>query len=1069
MSDANKAIFLSYASQDAEAAKRICDALRASGIEVWFDVEGGLETGDEWDAKIRRQIKECVLFLPLISANTQAREEGYFRIEWDLATERARGIASGVPFILPIVIDDTREPNALVPDRFRSVQWTRAPGGELPAATQAKFAKLWSHRAGVARHQAAVASAVSDTPTIPAAPTPPRKTGLWLAVGAAIVAVGAVALVLTRHEDKSAAASKPPATPSVAPVSETKTSAARDWPRSPELKRVITLLDGIEVIPEDFRLAEEIAQRELDKNPGDAEALTVMARVHSMWLLRGWDRSSARYQKAKSTAERALQLAPDEPEALIALAIHLYARGAEAQRAVDLAQRAVDLRPDEPRFHRIRDNCLWILYLPTGSVFLDNAGDVSTPGLLKALAAAQHTVELFPKDAIVRYELSRHYRDIGMWKEFERTTEETLALGKIANALVWKGRARFGLHGDLEGMKAVLDQVPARVRSIERTVFGYFLYSAFTGHTAEGLEALNSFTDSWMIDFDYRGPKALLTGALQELDGKKQLARVQYEVALTELLRGRARNPEDSQSFLNEAWIKHAMGQNDEARAALRTYNEAIERPYAISPLSTWWFQALPANLLIGDRETALTLMREACASRSDGRATIRKRIALDPRLAAFRTDPEIVALLAEPKTETAAAPVSEAAQLAARALAIAEKLSFGREDLGTADDLARRATEKEPDLPKAWGARAWVQAAWIMRNWDLSEKRRQDTQSFANRALSLDPNQPEALYALSYVFRSQGAFDQAESALRKALATAPDNARIARTLCNVIARLGRRDEALQKLTELSKRFPRDPLVRYELAQMYVNYGFVNFQATDIETATRWLDEAVALQPFANGLTMSACIAAAWRDDYAKCRAKLAQLAELPLAERTDDRTIALVMWTNLLDGRYDEVISTAALTAHTTFEDSVLVYAHKQWLLALARERQGKPNLARVEWQNAEPLLRQQAAEAPGNPFRQAGLAITLARVGKREEALALMEKIEPAWREELTRSRPMVLAQFYASLGDAPKAVEYLRLIVDRSVYSTRHILRRDPWWDKIRESAEFKAFLAEPAKVQ
>ena len=41
-----------------------------------------------------------------------------------LAAQRAMGIASGVPFILPVVIDDTREPDALVPDRFRAVQWT---------------------------------------------------------------------------------------------------------------------------------------------------------------------------------------------------------------------------------------------------------------------------------------------------------------------------------------------------------------------------------------------------------------------------------------------------------------------------------------------------------------------------------------------------------------------------------------------------------------------------------------------------------------------------------------------------------------------------------------------------------------------------------------------------------------------------------------------------------------------------------------------------------------------------------------------------------------------------------
>jgi len=35
------AVFLSYASQDAEAARRICEALRSGGVEVWFDQEGG--------------------------------------------------------------------------------------------------------------------------------------------------------------------------------------------------------------------------------------------------------------------------------------------------------------------------------------------------------------------------------------------------------------------------------------------------------------------------------------------------------------------------------------------------------------------------------------------------------------------------------------------------------------------------------------------------------------------------------------------------------------------------------------------------------------------------------------------------------------------------------------------------------------------------------------------------------------------------------------------------------------------------------------------------------------------
>ncbi len=79
-----KAIFISYAHEDADAARKIADALRAFGLEVWFDANE-LRGGDQWDAKIRRQIKACGLFLPVVSGTTQNRREAYFRLEWKLA------------------------------------------------------------------------------------------------------------------------------------------------------------------------------------------------------------------------------------------------------------------------------------------------------------------------------------------------------------------------------------------------------------------------------------------------------------------------------------------------------------------------------------------------------------------------------------------------------------------------------------------------------------------------------------------------------------------------------------------------------------------------------------------------------------------------------------------------------------------------------------------------------------------------------------------------------------------------------------------------------------------------
>src|SRR4051812_4349432 len=123
------AVFLSYAREDADAVRRIADALRTTGVEVWFD-QSELRGGDAWDANIRQQIQDCALFVPIISGHTQARREGYFRLEWKLADERTHLMAEGTPFILPVAIDATAERGALVPKSFLGVQWTRITSGD---------------------------------------------------------------------------------------------------------------------------------------------------------------------------------------------------------------------------------------------------------------------------------------------------------------------------------------------------------------------------------------------------------------------------------------------------------------------------------------------------------------------------------------------------------------------------------------------------------------------------------------------------------------------------------------------------------------------------------------------------------------------------------------------------------------------------------------------------------------------------------------------------------------------------------------------------------------------------
>jgi TolB-like protein/tetratricopeptide (TPR) repeat protein len=137
------AVFLSYASQDAEAAQKICEALRAAGIEVFLD-QSELRGGDAWDQKIRHEIHDCVLFIPIVSQHTQERLEGYFRHEWKLAIERTHHMAEQKAFLVPVVVDGTRDQEAFVPDAFRAVQWTRLPGGDTPPAFVERIKRLLS-------------------------------------------------------------------------------------------------------------------------------------------------------------------------------------------------------------------------------------------------------------------------------------------------------------------------------------------------------------------------------------------------------------------------------------------------------------------------------------------------------------------------------------------------------------------------------------------------------------------------------------------------------------------------------------------------------------------------------------------------------------------------------------------------------------------------------------------------------------------------------------------------------------------------------------------------------------
>jgi TolB-like protein/tetratricopeptide (TPR) repeat protein len=209
VTEPSHAVFLSYASQDAQAAQKICEAFRAAGIEVFFD-QSELRGGDAWDQKIRREIHDCALFVPIISQNTQARAEGYFRLEWRLADQRTHLMGRSRAFLVPICVDATREMDADVPDSFSTSQWIRLPAGQASREFVKRIQQLLSGEASfsptVARWAAPVASGRSS-----------RLKFVWVGVTVALAAVAAYFIVERPWVAKSVAFAPPPHSIAVLP------------------------------------------------------------------------------------------------------------------------------------------------------------------------------------------------------------------------------------------------------------------------------------------------------------------------------------------------------------------------------------------------------------------------------------------------------------------------------------------------------------------------------------------------------------------------------------------------------------------------------------------------------------------------------------------------------------------------------------------------------------------------------------------------------------------------------------------------------------------------------------
>jgi tetratricopeptide (TPR) repeat protein len=533
-----RAVFLSYAREDTAAAQRIADALRSQGVEVWFD-QSELRGGDVWDSKIRRQIKECGLFVPVISAHTQSRGEGYFRLEWKLAVERTHLMAEGMTFIAPVVVDETPDTGAIAPAEFLIVQWTRLPGAlPTPQFVHQVKSLLETPRIPVGTARPATADVGRALPVRKS----PRRAWALIAV---VVAGAVVAFFFLRPFGSKA----PPGAPAT-PVSAARQLEAKAW-------SIWELQD--DATRDDWSLADQFCQQAVAANPNDADAWAVQSQVSLALIIFGFDTSPGRYEAARTQAERAVRLAPDSNEAQFALANYYRRQNATRDEGVRMLRQLVERLPNDKRVLRTLASALRGQGRDEESIIYSDRA-IALPG--------GDPIAMFGKDEALRY--------LGRNDEGENVIDQVLAVHPTPAGFLRKLYYVVGIHGNLDEARDLLGRIPEPVLSEEWGAYWASHIWLWRREPEKAIAVLNSLPKNYIEKGNYNGPKAYFTGLARQMSGSVDAARSDWQAAL-QVVEERLRAQPNSAELLGwKALLLARLGERAEGEEALRIFVQMV-------------------------------------------------------------------------------------------------------------------------------------------------------------------------------------------------------------------------------------------------------------------------------------------------------------------------------------------------------------------------------------------------------------------------------------------------------------------------------------------------------------
>ena len=381
-----------------------------------------------------------------------------------------------------------------------------------------------------------------------------------------------------------------------------------------------------------------------DPNFVEAAAAFVSSRLWRHWFVSPL--TAAELQEVKSLIDRALALAPNSPEAHLALGLFFYWGHRQYENALAEFNRTLELQPNNAD---ARTYCAWV-YRRRGE-------------WERSLADSKRAEELDPREARIPTNIGVTYIVLRRWKDAERAELRALAIDphNTLAALFLLG-TRLNATGDVDSARRPLDTFPEVIKNVPggaagpRGVVGTGDVSAVIGMPVYLDVIERRFTNALQavekeVVNDDRARVQQLAGrvAVRVLAGEPEAAKSAGEEALP-LLEARLRErPDDTLTMTGLSWVYLALGRNTDALRVSRQAADtiSIEKDALAGPIFQNGLAQIEARA--GAPEEAIKRLRRLLSIPAGGTASI-ARLKIDPVWDPIRNRPDFHQLLSGPE-----------------------------------------------------------------------------------------------------------------------------------------------------------------------------------------------------------------------------------------------------------------------------------------------------------------------------------------------------------------------------------------------------------------------------------